>query len=172
MPNWCFNSATFSHEDPEQVAALAAAFNEGKPMMTFMPPPSKEWEYGWCAENWGTKWDVEAGDQADLDENTVSVFFDSAWAPPIGFYRHMVDQGWSVDATYHEPGMTFAGHFEEGEDHYYEYSFEDENWRDAIDDSEVLEILEQEYENYLMWKEEEEEEQSEEEVPKNDEAGC
>jgi hypothetical protein len=169
MPNFCFNSATFSHEDPDKVAALAKAFSEGNPFMTFMPPPGGEWDYGWCSENWGTKWDVEAGDAIEIEDGTFSVWFDSAWAPPIGFYSHLVNEGWNVDATYHESGMCFAGHFEDGSDYYVEYDFSLEDWRDGIEDSEVLEILEQEYDSYILWKEEEEQEEN---LPKNDEAGC
>jgi len=157
MPNWCSNSVSFSHDDQSKVEALAAAFNEGKPFMTFMPPPSGDWEYGWCAENWGTKWDVEPGDKVEAEEGSFSVWFDSAWAPPIGFYNHLVEQGWSVDATYHEPGMTFAGHYEDGSDYCVEYDFTNPDWREGIDDSDVLELLEEEYENWLMWQEDEEE---------------
>ena len=155
MPNWCFNSATFSHDDHAQVDALAEAFNEGKPFATFQPPPSGEWEYGWCSENWGTKWDVQPIDSVESEDGSLSVMFDSAWAPPIGFYRHMESLGWSVDATYHESGMSFAGHYSDGDDNYYEYDFSNEDWREEIDDPDVLEILESEYESWLEWQEEE-----------------
>jgi hypothetical protein len=58
--------------------------------------------------------------------------------------------------------MQFAGHYtnEDGND-CYEYDFDNENWRDDIDDSEVLDMLESEYEYYLEVKAEEEAEAAE-----------
>jgi hypothetical protein len=54
--------------------------------------------------------------------------------------------------------MCFAGRFTSPDEEYYvEYNFEDENWRDKIDDDEVLSLLEYEHENWLEWKREEEE---------------
>jgi hypothetical protein len=160
MPNWCSNNATFTHEDLDRVKALAAAFQAGNAFMTFQPTPSGEWDYAWCSENWGTKWDVEAQD-VTVEENTITLWFDSAWSPPIGFYDHMIEQGWEIDATYHEPGMCFAGHYDNGEDNSYEYDFSDEDWRDGIDDQDVLYLLEDEYESWKEWQDEEEDEEDE-----------
>jgi hypothetical protein len=48
--------------------------------------------------------------------------FDSAWAPPIQFYEKLMDLGFSVRASYYEPGMCFAGIWEDGDDDYYDLS--------------------------------------------------
>ena len=66
----------------------------------------------------------------------------------------MKELGYQIDATYHEPGVGFAGHYttEEG-DKCYDYDFSEENWREVIDDSEVLYFLEDEYE---IWKQDQE----------------
>ncbi len=53
--------------------------------------------------------------------------------------------------------MCFAGRYTvEADDTCYQYNFENENWRDDIDDPEVLELLEGEYENWKEWQNEEE----------------
>ena len=112
MPNWCSNVATFGHENQSELARLAQAFVDGKPMQTFMPPPDGEWEYGWCSENWGTKWDVDCSDAVDnLSEGSLDLWFDSAWGPPIGFYRHLAELGFDVEAFYYECGVNFCGKY-------------------------------------------------------------
>lgn len=85
--------------------------------------------YDWSVANWGTKWDVGNEDGiSSVDESSISVYFDSAWAPPIGFYEHMTEElGWNVEAYYYEPGMSFVGKWTEGEDE--EYAIEgDSKW--------------------------------------------
>jgi hypothetical protein len=39
MPNWCSNSVTITHEDPEKIAALAAAMEKGKFLNHIIPVP-------------------------------------------------------------------------------------------------------------------------------------
>jgi len=82
----------------------------------------KDW-YDWCVNEWGTKWDVGADGQPaiDNDTNTLVLNFDSAWAPPIQAYEKLFYMGFKILAYYYEPGMAFAGIFEDGADEYYEY---------------------------------------------------
>jgi len=79
--------------------------------------------YDWCVNEWGTKWDVGADGQPaiDNDTNTLVLNFDSAWAPPIQAYEKLFYMGFKILAYYYEPGMAFAGIFEDGADEYYEY---------------------------------------------------
>jgi hypothetical protein len=127
MPNWCSNVATFGHENQAELVRLAQAFVDGNPMMTFMSPPNGEWEYGWCTENWGTKWDIENSDALDnLSEGMLDLWFDSAWGPPIGFYTHLESLGFTIEAFYYESGMGFCGKYEDGEDDYYEITGDSE----------------------------------------------
>jgi len=79
--------------------------------------------YDWCINEWGTKWDVGDGQgiQTWTDTDLV-VYFDSAWSPPIAAYERLIDLGFSVYATYYEPGCAFAGIFEDGYDDYYDLS--------------------------------------------------
>jgi hypothetical protein len=135
MPNWCSNVVTFGHKDQAELVRLAQAFVDKNPMETFMPPPNGEWEYGWCIENWGTKWDVECSDALDnLSEGMLDLWFDSAWAPPIGFYKHLAELGFDVEAFYYESGMGFCGKYcsESDEDDYYEITGDSEWVKDRI----------------------------------------
>ena len=83
----------------------------------------KDW-YDYCVNEWGTKWDVggEDGHTVDQDANSVVFNFDSAWAPPTEAYAKLMEQGFEILAYYYEPGMGFAGRWEDGCDDYYEYS--------------------------------------------------
>lgn len=154
MPNWCNNYASFNHKDPEQIKKLITASKEGKLFETFVPFPNGEWDYGWCVQEWGTKWDISNQDVQEDGTNDASVSFDSAWGPPIAFYDKMKELGFDVDATYYEEGMQFAGHYSsEDGDYSYEYDFDNENWRDEVEDEDVKDILEGLYESWLEWKE-------------------
>ena len=67
--------------------------------------------YDFCVQRWGTKWDVDPYDPEDvkIENNTIEFGFDSAWSPPMGIYEQMVEQGYTVEATYYEPGMAYVG---------------------------------------------------------------
>ncbi len=78
--------------------------------------------YEFCTSNWGTKWDVGGNDcSIDVSDDGLSInaSFDSAWSPPTGVYDALVEQGYKVRAYYYEPGMSFAGVYDNGEDDTY-----------------------------------------------------
>jgi hypothetical protein len=152
MPNWCANTVTLRHADPAMIARAKEAFVQGKFLNEFVPIPEslhivagsvgeqdraaheaqmkanldahgyKDW-YDFSVSEWGTKWDVGDGDGInDVQSNELTVFFESAWAPPIGAYEKMTAMGFEIEAMYDEPGMAFAGVWssEDGDD-FYEY---------------------------------------------------
>jgi len=143
MPNWCNNTVTISHEDPSMIERARKAFNEGRLLDEFIPVPKELSEavadgslnealvmkygysnwYNFCVNEWGTKWDVGADGQPaiDSDVNTLSMNFESAWAPPCAAYEKLIEQGFKIIAYYYEPGMAFAGKWDNGDDDYYEY---------------------------------------------------
>jgi hypothetical protein len=138
------------------ITKFAEALKEERLFATILPLSSGEWDYSTAIEEWGTKWDASYGD-VTIDEDGKSCYgwFDTAWGPAIEFYEKIYDLGFEIDVVYHEPGMCFAGHFSSPFDDYcVEYNFEEENWRDEISDPEVLELLEQEYENWAQWNQE------------------
>ena len=78
--------------------------------------------YDHNVNEWGTKWDVGAdGNPAQDIPGGLMLGFESAWSPPIGAYEKLVEMGFSIRAMYYEPGMAFAGIWEDGIDDYYDY---------------------------------------------------
>jgi hypothetical protein len=78
--------------------------------------------YDFCVNEWGTKWDIGAdGNPAQDIPGGLMLGFESAWAPPCAAYEKLTEQGFRIRAMYFEPGMAFAGIWEDGNDDYYEY---------------------------------------------------
>jgi len=113
--------------------------------------------YDYCVNEWGTKWDIGAdGNPAQDIPGGLILGFDSAWAPPITAYEKLTDMGFRIRATYSEPGMCFAGIWEDGADDYYDLS--------GMDSKQVAETLPVELdeaygisESMAEWEEENEE---------------
>jgi hypothetical protein len=81
--------------------------------------------YDYCVNEWGTKWDVGGDDYNEPHQespNKIIMSFDSAWAPPTAAMDKFMDLGFSVRLYYYEPGMCFAGIYDENGDDYYELS--------------------------------------------------
>ena len=79
--------------------------------------------YDFCVNEWGTKWDVGGDDQGPAQDipGGLIMCFDSAWSPPIQAYEKLMELGFQIRAMYYEPGMAFAGIWDDGADDYYEY---------------------------------------------------
>ncbi len=132
MPNWCDNHLTLRHKDAKKLEAAVEAFKENKLFQHFIPLPESGWDWNFCVENWGTKWESEYDESnITMEGNTVRCTFLTAWSPPIGIYKAMCEQGFEVEAMYCEPGMCFVGRIVGDEldfnDDYYEYGSEDSN---------------------------------------------
>ena len=190
MPNWCNNSVTIAHEDPAMIIRAKEAFVEGKFLNEFVPIPEslhivsgsvplaeqaeheaqmkanieahgyKDW-YDFSVNEWGTKWDVGDGDGInEVTENSLTIYFDSAWAPPIAAYSKMEDMGFKIDALYYEPGMAFCGRYTEGVDDYYEYGGMNSEQAEQMLPKEINEAF-CITEDMAMWEEENKEEENE-----------
>jgi len=201
MPNWCSNSITISGStdtikqlwDDAHVGDDFGLLNAMVPMPkeldgTTSPSSSADkpqplvdgfdnW-YDWRVQNWGTKWDVsdEGLEYVDNKDGTshITGWFDSAWAPPIEAYNTFLDDmdGCSIEATYEEGGMDFAGIYTDGDDQYMEGLAE---WCEKVvrgtcaleDTPELFQKLEDEFElieNRREWIEEEMEEEKDKET--------
>jgi hypothetical protein len=138
VPNWCNNSITIRGTNQREISEIADAMNEGRFLKTVIPIPEDQKDnwYDFCVNNWGTKWEVDCQNvEVEDDGLSVSCFFDSAWAPPVGVAEALVERGLAVTLYYHECGMCFVGKYEDGVDDYYEYSSENsETVRAAIGD--------------------------------------
>ena len=138
-------------DNPEQIALVEAEENNIK------VHGYKNW-YDWSVNEWGTKWDVGAdGNPAQDIPGGLMLGFDSAWSPPIAAYEKLFYMGFKIRAMYFEPGMAFAGIFEDGCDEYYEYG--------GLDSKGIAEELPPELdeafgisESVADWEEEQEEE--------------
>lgn len=124
MPNWCDNTLNLHHENKEVLDELQAELTKGGEAELFrhFRPYDGEWDYGWCVENWGTKWEARIIDWERLDENSFVIYFETAWGPPITLYEFLEENDWNVEAFYYEPGMCFAGIYDNGHDSCFEYS--------------------------------------------------
>ena len=117
--------------------------------------------YDYCVGEWGTKWDVggDGGEAQDIPGGLM-LSFESAWSPPTSAYEKLVDLGFSIRAMYDEPGMAFAGIWEDGDDQFYEYGgLSSEGIRE-----ELPEVLDEAFgisESAEMWEEDNKEEENE-----------
>ena len=108
-----------SADDPKQIAL------EAQEKANIEKHGYKTW-YEFCVNEWGTKWDIGGTDMDPIvleeGQTDTTLCFESAWAPPVGAYDKLEALGFSIRAYYYEPGMAFAGIYEDGHDDYYEYS--------------------------------------------------
>jgi hypothetical protein len=125
MPNWCSNSLKITattDNNRKLLDELEKQFeNTDKAVIFDMIKPTpldllegSGW-YDWRIKNWGTKWDATIL-SAHKDGDTATLYFETAWAPPIEIYKALEEEGFKVEATYVEQGMQYAGHYKEGAD--------------------------------------------------------
>jgi len=123
MPNWCRNEVIIRSTDYANLKRLLAAAEEGK-MLELLRPYTKdtnyEWDWDWCVNNWGTKWDTGEIIYASLEPSPPSptaedvwelcIDFETAWSPPIAAFVHGADaMGFEFDLYYMEEGVGFVG---------------------------------------------------------------
>jgi len=171
MPNWCTNQVTFNHTDAAEITKVVDACRTGNLFGAFLPTPTEltaatspnpdkkleidytekygapDW-YTWNIKNWGTKWDIgEEIKPQSIEVNSVTFGFDSAWSPPIEFYKHMAEQGFKIHALYFEPGMSFGGEFDhDSGEHTYEICSEDDVTDEMEDTFSILQYFDQDEE--------------------------
>jgi hypothetical protein len=137
MPNWCNNTFAITG-NIESIKDLWEAAEAAEGLLQAIAPMPKELEgttspsedgkdwYTWRVNNWGTKWDVdlEGLEFIDHEDGTASIsgWFDSAWAPPIGAYEQLAADFDScvIECSYYEPGMDFGGFWssEDGDEYF------------------------------------------------------
>lgn len=130
MPNWCNNYATLTgpkEKIDQLIIEVEKSDNRDTSyeilnVLRARPADQEENWYAWNCDNWGTKWDISLASYEIVDENTVTLSFDSAWSPPTALYEYLSEEGWTVDAYYYEPGMAYCGRFVDGQDDYYDYT--------------------------------------------------
>ena len=141
MPNWCSNTAEIRNDDVSKIDAIETFLKEFDAnedqdktglLQFLIPNPTGEWEYNWSVANWGTKWDIQLYEWNRLDENTISLNFDTAWGPPTAAYDTLTEEGYNIDAHYLEEAMGFVGRHSDGFDESYEFDYENVDLLDDI----------------------------------------
>ena len=116
MPNHCTNEVTITFKNLSQKEAFRKWVDNGddNPLdfERILPYPKGietvtdilsgekkkvvvggEWNYEWCCENWGTKWNSYSWDQFEsrwedeYDEEYIDLRFETAWGPPTGILK-------------------------------------------------------------------------------------
>ena len=125
-------------------------FNQIIPMPKSLKESSKENEekyghtdwYGWCNENWGTKWN--SSDTAYVEQNnTAKIYFNTAWSPPIPIIDKLINKYplLNFELGFIELGMCFAGIYGNEKQAMYELKSpsESEDNKNAVNGEDMLE---------------------------------
>ena len=130
MPNHTDNRVTLYHKDSQQIDMIYNIMNTpDTPLCQTLIPMPKELEgtagfdengvagwYKWRLDNWGTKWDVYDAQCDYFDANTLRLYFDTAWSPPMRIYEKLTDMGFEVTARYLDEGWGYIGEYVSGDD--------------------------------------------------------
>lgn len=115
MPNWCQNTVVITAPRPviDDLQAVLADNEHGLLACLRPMPPDQQYRwYDWCVSHWGTKWDVtDPCIVNDIEEDSITISFDTAWAPPVAAFQHWAQQDGRVTyrLAYVEPGMGVVG---------------------------------------------------------------
>ena len=107
----------------------------------------KNW-YDFCIGEWGTKWDAktEYDESYTIEGNQLTIFFDTAWSPPMQIYYALEEMGFEVEATYVEQGVGYIGFYSDGVDNcekmeqFYPEPTDDPDMEDSAMDEITLKI--------------------------------
>ena len=188
MPNWCNNVATLQATKARIDTVVAGAAGDGVLQALIPVPEElrdtisgsfgdadkqaaleaqtaaniEKYGYGnwydFCVNEWGTKWDLCDVQVNRIDDETVTLSFETAWAPPIEAYEKLLAMGFAIEAFYYEPGMCFVGKWADGFDDCIEFSgYDSKTVRDAIGDE--LDDMFNVSESMAEWEDENEEDE-------------
>jgi hypothetical protein len=119
MPNHCYNFIeVLHHDDPAIIKRLKECLEREYQVFfeEFVPCPEGVERNAY----WGTKWDVYDVVIEEFSENSMSLTFNTAWAPPTGAYQKLKEMGFTIRALFVEPGTDFCGYWHDGKDIVYE----------------------------------------------------
>jgi len=114
----------------------------------------KDW-YEFCINQWGTKWDINGGEIAGESDTSLTIYFETAWSPPIEAYRKLDELGFNIEAMYYEDGMAFCGEYTTGHGENSISITGDSDWVEANVPSHIDEAFAIS-ENMAQWEEEDE----------------
>jgi len=120
MPNWCDNYLQIDGSNAD-VAKFVDENSTKEGHLRFgmscpVPEELGDWDYNWCRENWGTKWELEDELREDfnmfkLTEEDAICIFETAWGPPDAWLATVATKYPDLHFTlrYAEEGMQFSG---------------------------------------------------------------
>jgi len=128
----------FGGEDAEAIDALREELKEKYGFSGW---------YDFCIAKWGSKWDARIDDfYRDGDE--VTIYFDTAWSPPIAFYQTLFEEfNMKVKATFVEQGANYIGYYVDGD--YKDQEFVTDPYDEDNDDFSYSECQDQYFEAFL-----------------------
>lgn len=141
MPNWCANMLEIAGPEEDKLKLIEfvkpkEGHNQATELSLFsIIPYEGEWDYDWCVENWGTKWDVNAT-LVKVDSSTNLVYvFDSAWGPPDAVIQRLAELFPTLQFThlFAEPGIGFHGCDQ--------YNTDVDEWMSATNNGNVADII-------------------------------
>ena len=91
MPNHCKNILVITSDNAGLLQSLMNELKQAdsyevdflSKLVPFTEETNYVWDYDWCVENWGTKWDIFDIVHASLEGDTLTISFSTAWSPPI-----------------------------------------------------------------------------------------
>ena len=137
MPNWCHNHTCITCPTKDIYKKLIESLENETLFSTFVPleyhldeSGEEIWDTTEACVKWGTKWEPNELqlNNCDEEELCVELSFDTAWCPPIEFYKtiYAVNEI-SVTTYYYENGQGMFGKYESDVgDVYYNYPSNEE----------------------------------------------
>ena len=155
MPNHCTNQLIIRSENQELLAQLLeiATRDEDADLLHFLAPmPDNEWDYGWCVNNWGTKWDIYDVSFGDLSDGELYLGFCTAWSPPVTALQTGAERlGFTFELYFAEEGMMFVGKATEDSWEEYVYTFGRPPCEEIPEHIlKEFDYLERDYDEYVM----------------------
>lgn len=156
MPNHCYNRLTVTTDNRGLLIQMRdAALMHDEELLEFLCPFTEEtnyeYDYDWCVENWGTKWDVFDVEVMSLVDDTLELTFSTAWSPPTEALQHGAERyGFDFFLTYKEYGMMFTGLATPDTDETYHFTFDvppHEEVPDQLVDEWAIDV---DYDDYIM----------------------
>jgi len=125
MPNWCYNHLEVLGGDEEGYSRkdffspIDLDKPEPTPLQIYVPMSDyhktmegfNDGGYGWCYDNWGTKWPESDFTIESIDDYSSTFTFESPWGPPILGYQKISKIYPTLFFLHYwqEDGMCFAG---------------------------------------------------------------